>query len=112
LLGIPIIPTVSSKGTGIRELFDRVIEVYEDRDPVVRHVHINYGHEIERSLKKIQDAIWSDKSLTDQFSSRYFSIKLLEKDQDILPLSPDSDEFRLIQSIAQKEIIRLRDGVQ
>ena len=42
LLGIPVIPTVSSKGTGIPELFDRLIEVFEDRDPVVRHVHINY----------------------------------------------------------------------
>jgi len=107
LLGIPVIPTVSSKGTGIRDLFDRIIEVYEDRDPVVRHVHINYGQEIERSLKKIQDTIWSDKSLTDQFSSRYFAIKLLEKDPEILPLSPTSPEFKLIQDIAQKEINRI-----
>jgi ferrous iron transport protein B len=110
LLGIPIIPTVSSKGTGIRELFDRVIEVYEDRDPVVRHVHINYGQEIERSVKKIQDAIWANKSLTDQFSSRYFAIKLLEKDPEILPLSPSSSEFIQIQEIAQKEINRIETG--
>jgi ferrous iron transport protein B len=106
LLGIPIIPTISSKGTGIYELFNRVIEVYEDRDPVVRHVHINYGPEIERSLKKIQDAIWSDKSLTDQFSSRYFAVKLLEKDP-ILPLSPTSTEFKQINEVAQKEINRI-----
>jgi len=107
LLGIPVIPTVSSKGTGIGDLFNRVIEVYEDRDPVVRHVHINYGQEIERSLKKIQDTIWSDKSLTDQFSSRYFAIKLLEKDPEILPLSPTSPEFILIHDIAEKEINRI-----
>ena len=107
LLGIPIIPTVSSKGTGIRNLFNRVVEVYEDRDPVVRHVHINYGQEIERSLKKIQDTIWSDKALTDQFSSRYFAIKLLEKDPEILPLSRISPEFILIQTIAEKEINRI-----
>ena len=106
LLGIPIIPTISSKGTGIHELFDRVIEVYEDRDPVVRHVHINYGQEIERSLKKIQDAIWSYKSLTDQFSSRYFAVKLFEKDP-ILPLSPTSPEYKFINEIAQKEISRI-----
>ncbi len=107
LLGIPIIPTVSSKGTGIRELFERIIEVYEDRDPVVRHVHINYGQEIEHSLKKIQDAIWADKSLTDQFSSRYFAVKLLEKDPAILPLSHDSTEYKLIDEIARKEINRI-----
>jgi len=107
LLGIPVIPTVSSKGAGINELFNQVIEVYEDRDTVVRHVHINYGQEIERSIKKIQDAIWSDKSLTDQFSSRYFAIKLLEKDPAILPLPPTSPKFIFIHDIAQKEIIRI-----
>jgi len=107
LLGIPIIPTVSSKGAGINELFNQVIEVYEDRDTVVRHVHINYGQEIERSLKKIQDAIWSDKSLTDQFSSRYFAIKLLEKDPAILPFPPTSPKFIFIHDIAQKEINRI-----
>lgn len=106
LLGIPIIPTISSKGTGIHELFERIIEVYEDRDSVVRHVHVNYGHEIERSLKKIQDAIWSYKSLTDQFSSRYFAVKLLEKDS-ILPLLPTSPEYKFINNIAQKEIDRI-----
>ena len=31
LLGIPVIPTISSKGSGITELFDRLIEVFEDR---------------------------------------------------------------------------------
>ena len=107
LLGIPIIPTISSKGTGIRELFDRIIEVYEDHDPIVRHVHVNYGQEIERSLKKIQDAIWLDKSLTDQFSSRYFAVKLLEKDPTILPFFRFSPQFEFINDIAQKEITRI-----
>jgi ferrous iron transport protein B len=106
LLGIPIIPTISPEGTGITELFNRVIEVYEDRDPIVRHVHINYGMEIERSLKKIQEAIWSEKSLTDQFSSRYVAIKLLEKDPEALPVSTTT-EFSQIRDIAQKEISRI-----
>ena len=43
MMGIPIVPTVASKGKGLKELFDRIIEVYEDRDPIVRHIHINYG---------------------------------------------------------------------
>lgn len=107
LLGIPVIPTVSSKGTGIRELFERIIRVYEDRDPVVRHVHINYGHEIERSLLKIQNVIWTDRSITDRFSSRYFAIKLLEKDPEILPFFTASAEFIPIQAASQKEITRI-----
>jgi ferrous iron transport protein B len=107
LLGIPVIPTVSSKGTGIKELFDRIIEVYEDRDTVVRHVHINYGQEIERSLKKIQDSIWMDKSLTDRISSRYYGIRMLEKDSHIFPELSDSTYVNEVQAIADLEIKRL-----
>ena len=50
LLGIPVIPTVSSRGKGIRELFEKVIAVYENREPVVRHIPINYGNEIENAI--------------------------------------------------------------
>ena len=107
LLGIPVIPTVSSKGTGITELFDRLIEVFEDRDPVVRHVHINYGNELERSIGKIQDVIWQDKSLTDRISSRFYSIKLLEKDAAVLAAIESSDHFQAIKRVSEKEILRL-----
>ncbi len=107
LLGIPVIPTVSSKGSGIPELFDRLIEVYEDRDPVVRHVHVNYGQELERSIGKIQDAIWLDKPLTDRISSRYYSIKLIEKDDGVISSIRSSPYNRLILNVAEKEILRL-----
>jgi ferrous iron transport protein B len=107
LLGIPVIPTVSSKGIGIPELFNRLIEVFEDRDPVVRHVHINYGTELERSIGKIQEEIRKDKSLTDRISSRFYSIKLLEKDDAVLTAIKTSSQFTTIQQIAEKEIQRL-----
>jgi len=107
LLGIPVIPTVSSKGLGIHELFDRLIEVFEDRDPVVRHVHINYGPEIEKSVRKIQDVIWRDKSLTDRISSRFYSIKLLEKDQAVEASVQASEYGKHILEVAEREIRRL-----
>jgi ferrous iron transport protein B len=107
LLGIPVIPTVSSRGTGIPELFDRLIEVFEDRDPLVRHVHINYGTELERSIRKIQEVIWQDKSLTDRISSRFYSIKLLEKDTAVMASIESSDQFQAIRQVSEREIQRL-----
>lgn len=103
LLGIPIIPTVSSKGTGIPALFDRIIEVYEDRDPMVRHIHINYGSDLERSIHRIQDLVWRDQRITDRVSSRWVSIKLLEKDEavgDILKGSPQKE--KIIQKVGEE----------
>jgi ferrous iron transport protein B len=43
LIGIPIIPTVGSKGRGVHRLFRKIIMVYNDTDPVQRHIQINYG---------------------------------------------------------------------
>ena len=81
MMGIPIIPTVASKGKGIDELLDRLIEVYEDRDPMVRHIHINYGEDIEAAITSVQKGIRVNPEITDRFSSRYIAIKLLEGDK-------------------------------
>ena len=52
MIGIPIIPTIASKGIGIDELFQKIIDVYEDKDPIVRHIHINYGTNIEKAIAR------------------------------------------------------------
>jgi ferrous iron transport protein B len=84
MIGVPFIPTVSSKGKGLKELFKKVIEEYEDRDEIYRHIHLNYGDDVERSICKIQSEIKKPEnySLTDKVSSRMIAIKLLEKDQE------------------------------
>lgn len=104
LIGIPLVPTVSSRGQGIRELFDRIIEVYEERDPVIRHVHIHYGNDLEKSIHRIQDVIRQDAELTDIVSSRYFGIKLLEKDIEAINRLKPRNNYETILQIADKEI--------
>ncbi len=85
MIGIPMIPAVSSKGRGIKEVFDKVIEVFEDKDETQRHIHINYGEPVEKAIKIIQDLINApgNQHLTDRVSSRFMAIKLLEKDNVI-----------------------------
>ncbi len=84
MIGVPVIPAMSHKGRGIKEVFQKVIEVYEDRDEVVRHIHINHGTLVEDSLKKIQAPINKEGNeyLTDMVSSRFLAIKLLENDKE------------------------------
>ncbi|WP_243347747.1 ferrous iron transport protein B [Parabacteroides sp. FAFU027] len=107
MIGIPIIPTVAAKGRGIDDLFTRVIEAFEDKDPVVRHVHINYGEEIEGAIKKIQDEIWKNKEITDKYSSRFLSIKLLENDRIFRHMIDELPNGKKIQELVAKEIHRL-----
>jgi ferrous iron transport protein B len=81
MIGIPFIPTVGPRGTGIRELFDKVIEVHEGRDTVTRHVHVGYGMDIERSIEKIESALCRHCPPEQGLSPRYLAVKLLEKDR-------------------------------
>ena len=108
LLGIPIIPTISSKGEGLDKLFDEIIEVYEDRNPVVRHIHINYGEELEKSIKIIRKEIKKDKPSGVVLSSRYLTIRLLDKDPEALKVLETSSNYERISAITQVEIARLK----
>ena len=110
MIGIPIVPTVGSKGTGLKELFEKVIEVYEDKEDSVRHIHINYGEDIEKSIQRIQDKIRSEenKKLTIIVAPRFLAIKLLENDEEeqdrIRKMCNNHEE---ILATASREIQRL-----
>ncbi len=85
MLGIPFVPVVSNKGRGFGVLFDTVIRAFEDKSPTIRHIHINFGNDIEKSIRKIQDAIYlhNDNAVLSSIPSRFMALKLLEKDSDI-----------------------------
>lgn len=107
LIGIPIIPTVSSKGKGIEELVQKTIQVYEDQDPIVRHIHINYGQELEKSIGLLRAKIKLEKPITDKISSRFLAIKLLERDKQATESLESYPNFAEIERTAQHEIKRI-----
>ncbi len=86
MLGVPFIPTVASRGKGIHELFSKIIEVCEGSDHVSRHIHINYGRALEEGIKSVQKKIRVKQNFDflNKISSRFLSIKLLEKDPDAI----------------------------
>jgi ferrous iron transport protein B len=105
MIGMPVVPTVSSKGIGIKELFERVKQVHDDNDPDIRHIHINYGDEIESAIRKIQKAISieGNKHITNVISPRYLSIKLLEKDAEELHRIRACVNYPELLQIVEKE---------
>ena len=112
MIGIPIIPTIASKGKGINDLFDKIIEVYEDKDSIVRHIHINYGNTIENAISKIQPLIKQNKDIADKFSSRYISIKLLEADKTTLNQLSNCSNIEKIKTQLESEIRKLEKEYQ
>lgn len=83
LLGMPFIPTSFKTGMGVKELFKAVIQVYEGTQGASRHIHINYGHEIENGISHIQHFLKADEHIRQLYSTRYLSIKLLEGDTSV-----------------------------
>ncbi|PWD97706.1 ferrous iron transport protein B [Marinilabilia rubra] len=80
LLGIPFVPTVGYRGKGISELFEMVVNVYEDKIEKARRVKINYGEHIEMAIAAIENTTKDFPELTSKVSPRFLAIKLLEKD--------------------------------
>ena len=82
LLGMPIVPTTGRSGEGIGKLFDKIIEVFEGRDTKTRHIHVNHGKELEHHIATLRTELY-EHGFSDTISTRFLSIKLLEKDHQL-----------------------------
>ena len=101
MIGVPVVPTVSRTGEGVDKLFDIIIQVYEGKNQVVRHVHVKLSQDLEKALSEIKDALKQDKTINQQFCARYLGIKLLERDAEI--------EELVRESKSADELLDLRD---
>ncbi len=109
MLGIPFIPTTASKGKGIEELFSEVIKVYEDKEPIVRHIHINYGKAIEKAIKIIQSKIRIPDNVfyTSRIAPRFIALNMLEKDTDNAGIITGLSNKKSLIKVAEKEIHKI-----
>lgn len=55
----------------------------EEVNVVLRHIHINYGNILEKSIAKIKDQIDKNANARDEYTPRYIAIKLLEQDEEM-----------------------------
>ncbi len=110
LLGMPVCPTVSRDGQGIPELFDTVIKIYEQSDPkLARHIHVNHGAELEKSIRRLQMILFGNKDLASHYSTRYLAIKYLETDADVERLLAEAPEAETLRRVRAEEETRIRE---
>ncbi len=84
LMGVPFVPTVGSKNQGTKDLLKTIVMVAEDRESVSRHIHINYGREMEEEIERFGELIRSGASFPDEHHPRWMGIKLLENDEEVI----------------------------
>jgi ferrous iron transport protein B len=111
LLGIPFVPTVGNKGKGIGELFETVINVYEDKIEEARRVKINYGENIEKAISAVETKVNAFTELASKISPRFVAIKLLEKD-NVFQEQFSDERFIPILEEAKRQIHKLEKNYQ
>ena len=78
----------------------------------IRHIHINHGPELERSIDAVKKEIGKTETIRHKYSTRFLAIKLLENDKDIeknvIASLPNASE---ILRIKEQEVKRLLETI-
>lgn len=78
----------------------------------IRHININHGPELERSIDAVKKEIGKTETIRHKYSTRFLAIKLLENDKDIeknvIASLPNASE---ILRIKEQEVKRLRETI-
>lgn len=111
LLGVPVVPTKASSNWGLDKLLDTIIEVYELREPHMRHIHVKMRPEIEDEVTKLKDAIKANPEIAHHVSPRFLAIKMLEKDPEIDNLMSHAYNYRDLKKIRDEGIEKIERRV-
>jgi ferrous iron transport protein B len=90
ILGVPVIPTVASRGKGIQELIQSALDVAQDGHDT-RGNRVKFSDVVESRIEKLAGAIESEQ-LNLEYPSRWVAIKLLEDDSEIKKLVRSKSE--------------------
>ncbi|MCH5217059.1 MAG: ferrous iron transport protein B [Muribaculaceae bacterium] len=107
LLGVPVVPTKASSNWGIDRLLDTVIEVYELREPHMRHIHVKMRPEVEEEVNALNEEIKRNPDITHHFSPRYLAIKMLERDPEAERILEGASNYEKLKAIRDEGAARI-----
>lgn len=112
MLGVPMVPVEARNNKGINDLLDTVINVYENRDERVRHIHINMGPVIDESLRKLNgDMSIHRDELPKAFPPRYWAMKMLEGDKQAEEALHGCERYPVWVEIRDREAKRISEAL-
>lgn len=74
-----------------------------------RHIHINHGPELERSIEEVKRVISENEDIRHKYSTRFLAIKLLENDPDLEKLVDSLPNGKEIMAARDQESRRIRE---
>jgi ferrous iron transport protein B len=82
LLGGPVIPTVGNREQGIPELKALLAAMARGESSRCRRITVDYGHDIEGELRKLETEICRDEVLEATMPPRWLALQLLENNAE------------------------------
>jgi ferrous iron transport protein B len=103
-LGVPIVPTAAKKGRGIQQLKKVLAEQMSNKNPTPATSPLKYKPLIEQGIEKLIEILETSPHLAQMYPLRWFSIKLLEHDQEYLArLENNPVKSKLLTSLSVVE---------
>ncbi|MCO7113447.1 hypothetical protein NIB75_15810 [Bacteroides uniformis] len=76
-----------------------------------RHIHINHGPELERSIEEVKRVISVNENIRHKYSTRFLAIKLLENDEDLKKIVEELPNGKEILAVRDREEARIAEVV-
>ncbi|MFV0506028.1 MAG: ferrous iron transport protein B [Bacteroidales bacterium] len=108
LMGVATVPTSALENKGINDLLRKVVAVYEDKSESIRHVHINYGQDVEKAITEIRKKIYACETVSARISGRFVALELLAKDSKIADLLKEDVSYNEIIATASSEYDKVK----
>jgi ferrous iron transport protein B len=80
LLGLRMVRTVGTKGSGVDGLLDAIDAAVGEGAPALKSIH--YGEELESHIDPLQTSLALDAAFSSRYPSRWLAVKLIEKDEN------------------------------
>ena len=112
MMGVPMVPVEARNNRGIETLLDTVIDVYENRDERVRHIHIHMGTVIEEGLRRLNSDMSAHRGeLPKAFPPRYYALKMLERDAQVERHLHACERYPVWAEIRDREARRISEAL-
>jgi ferrous iron transport protein B len=97
LLGGPVVPTVGNREEGITELKSLLATLARGESNRCRAITVDYGHDIEGELAKLQKEICRDEQLEASMPPRWLALQLLENNLEAKRVAGESHASEAIK---------------
>ena len=107
LMGVQAMPVDSASGRGVESIMNACIAAHERRARTSRHIHVEYGTDIEEAIDDLIDEIAKIPNISDRFSKRYLAIRLLERPEATLSMLHEAPNYMALAFVAENNRRRL-----